>query len=253
MSKRIGFQAYSIKEHIEDEQGLASSFRKLAAAGYDCVGASGTNSPIPPEIYARIAKENGIEVCGTHSPFEDLIADPQKAMEWHRILGCKNIGIGGNFKMKTEDDVKEFIKEANDFAATIAKEGFKFTYHNHCREYIRFGDKTMMDMLREGLDPATTSFVLDTYWVQAGGGDVRHEMEKLAGRVDILHLKDMHMKDDWSFESTEVGNGNLWWDGILPIAEQIGVKYYVVEQEAFSMDPFDSLAISAKYIHSKLD
>jgi hypothetical protein len=29
-----------------------------------------------------------------------------------------------------------------------------------------------MDMLVDGLDPEKISFVLDTYWVQHGGGDV---------------------------------------------------------------------------------
>ncbi len=250
MSKRIGFQAWSVKDHMNNAEEIGTTFKTLAAAAYDCVQTA--RCPIPYEDYARLAKEAGLEICGTHEGFDDLTADPQLAMENHRILGTKNIGIGGWFNMKTEEDVKDFIKRVNDFAAIIAKEGFKFTYHNHCREYIKFGNKTIMDMLLEGFDPATTSFVLDTYWVQAGGGDVRRELEKFAGRIDILHLKDMMMKDDWAYQSTEVGNGNLWWDGILPLAEQIGVKYYVVEQEAFPVDSLDSMAISAKYLHSKL-
>lgn len=61
----------------------------------------------------------------------------------------------------------------------------------------------MMDVLVDGLDPKTTSFVLDTYWVQHGGGDVRAWMEKLAGRIDILHLKDMGMAG--SQYITEIG------------------------------------------------
>ncbi len=251
MSKCIGFQAWSIKDYTQDAENLAMSFGKMAAAGYDCVQTA--RCAIPYEDYARIAREAGLTICGTHEGFDELTADPIKAMENHRILGTKNIGIGGWFNMKTQQDVKDFIKRANDFANIIGKEGFKFTYHNHCREYMKFGDKTIMDILREGLDPDLTSFVLDTYWVQAGGADIRAEMEKFAGRIDILHLKDMHMKDDWTYESTEIGNGNLSWDLILPLADQIGVKHYVVEQEAFSMDCLDSLAISAKYLHEKLD
>ena len=106
-----------------------------------------------------------------------------------------------------------------------------------------------MDKLYEGLDKATTSFVLDTCWVAAGGGDVREWMEKLAGRIDILHLKDMAKRanPDEQF-ITEIGNGNLYWEGILETAEKIGVKYYVVEQDIWPGDPFDSIKISSEYL-----
>ena len=104
-------------------------------------------------------------------------------------------------------------------------------------------------MLVDGLDPKTTSFVLDTYWVQHGGGDVIAWMNKLAGRIDILHLKDMAMADKQYI--TEIGQGNLNFDGIIETAEKIGVKHYVVEQDTCPGDPFDSLKISYDYIKSK--
>ncbi len=246
MIEKLGFQAYSVKEYMKDEESIRDSFHKLAAMGYNTVQTA--RCAVPYEVYGRLAKEAGLEICGTHEGFEDLLADPAKAMENHRILDTKNIGTGGWFAMNTLEDIKDFIKRVNNFAGIIAKEGFKFTYHNHAREFKVVEGKTMMDWLIEGLDPDTTSFCLDTYWVQAGGYDVRHMMERLDGRIDILHLKDAAMKDDWSFQSTEVGNGNLWWDGIIPLAEQIGVKYYVVEQEAFTMNEFDSMRLSSEYL-----
>ena len=108
-----------------------------------------------------------------------------------------------------------------------------------------------MDMLVEGLDPDTTSFVLDTYWVQHGGGDVRYWIEKLAGRVDILHLKDMKrvLRNDNVQQITEVGNGNLSWDLILDTAKKTGVKYYVVEQDTgYAVNCFQSIRQSAEYL-----
>ena len=105
-----------------------------------------------------------------------------------------------------------------------------------------------MDMLVEGLDPVKTSFVLDTYWVQHGGGDVRHWIEKLAGRVDILHMKEMGRNENGPF-ITEIGNGNMYWEGILETAAKTGVKYYVVEQDTWPGDPFDSIRQSSEYLH----
>jgi sugar phosphate isomerase/epimerase len=79
-------------------------------------------------------------------------------------------------------------------------------------------------------------------------------MEKLSGRVDILHLKDLKVFHNaaGSIEGTmtEIGNGNLWWDGIMATAEKIGVKSYVVEQDRnfIDEDPFKSLKVSSEYL-----
>ena len=49
---------------------------------------------------------------------------------------------------------------------------------------------------------------------------------------------------------TEIGNGNIWWDGVLETAERIGVKHYVVEQDGrwIDKDPFKSLQVSKDYL-----
>ena len=109
----------------------------------------------------------------------------------------------------------------------------------------------MMDILYEELDPDNVSFVLDTCWVQVGGGDVRHWIEKLKGRIDILHLKDCRKRDDGSsLVMTEVGNGNLWMEGIIDTARACNVEYYVVEQDGHWLDgdPFESAKASADFL-----
>ena len=195
---------------------------------------------------------NGIEIVGTHCNFDVLAADPDRAMEEHKILNTTNIGIGGmpGWARADADSVKKFCDDANKFADTIYKYGFKFTYHNHSFEFTKIdGSKTIMDILVERLDPEKTSFVLDTYWVQHGGGDARAWIEKLAGRIDILHLKDMEMTKDGQ-KITSVGNGNLNFKGIIESAEKTGVKYYVVEQDTNWVDnnAFKAIENSAQYL-----
>jgi sugar phosphate isomerase/epimerase len=164
----------------------------------------------------------------------------------HDLLGTKIMGIGGFFE-QTREKYDEFIAKANIVAKNIKSRGFKFTYHNHSHEFRLLDGKTIMDILLEGMDPDNTGFVLDTYWVQHGGGDVRYWIEKLAGRIDILHLKEMGRNNNGPF-ITEVGNGNIWWEGVLATAEKAGVKHYVVEQDSWPGDPFDSIAQSAAYL-----
>ena len=234
---------------MRNENDIKESFKKLADIGYTQGQTAGC--AIPYADFGRLAEEAGIEIVGTHDSWELMLTDIDQVMENHRALGTTNVGIGGigGEYIQSADAMKRFCETANGVAEKLAANGFKFTYHNHSAEFARFGSQTLMDILVSELDPENTSFVLDTYWVQHGGGDVRAWIEKLAGRIDILHLKDMGIKNmsDGPY-ITEIGHGNLNWAGIIDTAEKAGVKYFVVEQDICPGDPFDSLKYSAEYL-----
>jgi len=245
MINKLGLQLFTIRNTMETEADIRESFRKIKAMGYDMAQTAGCD--IPYADFGRIAAEEGIEICGTHDNFYEMIENPQLAMENHRLLGTTNMGIGG-FGTETVEKVEDFIEKANNLANIIYPHGFKFTYHNHSHEFLRLPNgKTPMEMLIEGLDPEKTSFVIDTYWLQHGGRDIRHWIEMLSGRIDILHLKDMGRDENGPF-ITEIGNGGIWWEGVLAEAEKAGVKHYVVEQDTWPGDPFDSIKKSADYL-----
>ena len=254
--KEFGLQIYSVRDKMISAEGIAATFKALREMGYTQLQTAGTPA-VSYEEYGRMAAEAGIAIVGTHDNFALMCEDFEQSLANHRALGTKLMGIGG-FHPKTDDtDVaawEEFIEKANKVAANCAKYGMKFTYHNHSHEFIRLANgKRPIDMLVEGLDPVNTSFVLDTFWVQHGGGDVRYWIEKLTGRIDILHLKDMqrlpvmHDLRGWQM-FTEIGNGNFQWDLILESAEKAGVKYYVVEQDTCPGDSLVSMKISADYL-----
>ena len=46
----------------------------------------------------------------------------------------------------------------------------------------------------------------------------------------------------------EIGNGNLFWKGIIDSAKASGVKYFVVEQDKCDNSPLDSIKCSAEYL-----
>ena len=249
MMQKVGVQLYTIRQFMETAEQIKESFEKLKKMGYDQVQTAGCK--IPYDQFGQIAKDAGLEIVGTHENFQKLCEDPQKAIENHKALDTKTIGIGGFFGPTGAQDYYDFIEKANKLAATINKEGYKFSYHNHSHEFIKYDGKTAMEILADGLDPQTTSFVLDTYWVQHGGASPAEWIEKLAGRIDILHLKDMGRNEEGPF-ITEIGNGNINFKTVLDAAEKAGVKYYVVEQDICPGDPFDSLQISMNYIKAHL-
>ena len=255
MFKKLGLQLYTVRDYLNDEKSIDETFGKLVSLGYTEGQTAGLNVENP--AYAELAKKHGITIVGTHYDYNKIVNEADATMKLHDALGAKNVGIGcmPNEARASYDALMSFIDTFNKTAELYAKKGFKLTYHNHSFEFVRInGNKTIMDYLYENFDKNNVSFVLDTCWVAHGGADVRYWLEKLAGRVDILHLKDIKAyynaegKVDQAY--TEIGNGNIWWDGVLETAERTGVKSYVVEQDNLWIDndPFKSLAVSAEYL-----
>jgi sugar phosphate isomerase/epimerase len=164
-----------------------------------------------------------------------------------------------------EAELAKFIELFNETAMNYAPYGMKLTYHHHSFEFKKLSDgrTTLFDKLVEGFTEPNISFVLDTYWLQHGGKDIRATIEQLAGRVDILHLKDMEAMRRYAVAGTntvyfapgitEVGSGNINFKDIIPLAEKCGAKYFVVEDDrAVDVGSYDAVRKSADYIKAEL-
>ena len=253
MFNKLGVQLYTIRDFMGDPDFADVALAKLASLGY--TEAHTVGNAFDAKLFGELLKKHGISIVGTHYDWNKIVNSPEETMDIHRMWGTTTVGTGAMpMPPRTNlEELKKYIAEFNRVAEIYAKEGFRLSYHNHHFEFVRIdGYKTVMDYLYEGLDPATTSFVLDTCWVSAGGGDVVDWMEKLAGRIDILHLKDVCLRSDsgfWIPGVTEVGNGNIAWDPVIAKAEEIGVKHYVVEQDShWNGGPANALRLSAEFL-----
>lgn len=262
--EKIGLQLYSIRNHFNTPEEISDTFKKLKALGYDQAEMAGSHGLSYDRFY-ELAKEQGIEIIGTHDNFQEMCTDIDGMIAKHKQLHVKNMGIGGLFLYDENavngipvEKVEKFIEDANKVADRIYEEGMKFVYHNHSHEFcVLSNGKRMIDMLIEGLDPVKTSFELDTCWVQNAGGNVESWIEKLAGRVDILHLKDMKYviekgadgKPNGHNIMTEIGSGNMDFFKIIEAARKTGVKYYIVEQDMCPEDFEPYLRLSSDYLH----
>ncbi len=247
MLDRLGVQLYTIRDQFQNADDMRKAFARLREIGYTCAQTAST-FPFPcssMEEYVSIANEYGIKIVGTHTSFEELEKDTDLAIAQHASLGCKFVGIGGfGWGITDAKEIYAYCDRVNRIAEKLGKAGMRFTYHHHSHEFIRLDNgERFIDILERELDPKNTSFCVDTYWAQNAGADVCAFLRRLEGRVDVLHLKDMDFGADGSFY-TEVGNGNMNFDAIIKTAEQIGVKWYIVEQDTCPGDPFESLKMS---------
>lgn len=255
MKEKLGLQLFSVRDCFKTFEDAEKTLRLLKNAGYSYVQTAGCD--LGYDKLGELAEKLGIEVIGTHYGMGDLLNDFDSVVKQNKLIGSKNIGLGGMI-FGSLDEVKDFIVKANEIAARAKAAGMKFTYHNHSHEFGKWENgKTTMQMLVEGLNEDNITFVLDTYWLQYAGGDVCAWIEKLAGRIDIIHLKDMKVIDFRGWQNkpaiTEIGNGNMDWQRIINTARKAGVKYYVVEQDCnWEPDCITAVTKSADYLINKI-
>ena len=243
MASAIAAQLYTVRDFTQTPDGVVETLKKVAAAGYEAVQLSAL-APMDPRELRNICDGEGLAICSTHIDYGQMRDEPEKVIEEHHILGCKYPAIGGMpSEYRNAQDFVGFAKDASEVVARLAEAGLIFGYHNHNWELEKFGGRTVLQIFFEESDPRYFTFELDTYWVQAGGGSPVDWINKLKGRMPLLHLKDMTMRGGQQIMA-EIGEGNLDWPGILAAAKDAGVVWYIVEQDTCERDPFESLKIS---------
>ena len=241
MFKKLGLQIYSVRNYMQDAASIRKTFERLADIGYSEVQTAGKPN-CTFEEFAAAAHDNGFDIIGTHHPFPEDVDNIEEYVNEHRILGTTNAGVGGAFAVSKDiNAVKAYIEKVNRLAANLAKHGMKFTYHHHAFEFAKLGNERIMDIYMREFDPKNISFVVDTFWLQAGAVSITEWMEKFAGRCDIFHLKDGGVKPGENMPYiTECGNGNINFKEIIKLADEIGVKHLCVEQDSWP-EGFDSV------------
>jgi sugar phosphate isomerase/epimerase len=190
--------------------------------------------------------------------FEDIEANPGKYIEACGVFDCDEVMIG---TMPTElradyDGYMRFIERANAAGRVLAKEGIFIGYHNHAQEFRKFPNGKMgMDVLFDGFDPGAVHFLLDTHWVQAGGGDILWWIERCRGRIRYLHCKDYRIAPanyttgigEVHKQFAQIVDGGLPWQQIIDTALSVGVQAFIVEQDfTYDDDPYDCAEASYK-------
>lgn len=245
----LAVQMYTLRDFLKTPQDIAASMKKVREIGYKAVQISGLG-PIEPTELKRITDGEGLTICATHQSWDLLRNEPEKVIEDHSIMDCKVTAIPSlPAEYRNEAGYHRFAKEASAVGERLAKDGITVAYHNHSFEFERFGTETGLGILFNESDPAHLAAELDTYWVQHGGADPIDWIRQMKGRLPVIHLKDMVIQDNKQIMA-EVGEGNLNWPGIIEACKEVGVEWYIIEQDTCQRDPFESLAISLRNLQA---
>ena len=241
----LAAQLYSVRQSTQTLADIAETFKKISDIGYTAVQISGFG-PVDPAEVGKLVSDAGLTVAATHVNWDRFVNETDAVIEEHKLWSCRHAALGGlALEYHSLEGLKRFLDELGPVAEKLAAEGLDLSYHNHAHELIKYGEKTWLEMLYEQADPKHLKAEIDTYWIQAGGGDPAAWVARCKRRMPIVHLKDMIYCEDRTQRFAEIGQGNMNWTSILAACKDAGVEWYAVEQDdCYGRDPFECLAVS---------
>jgi sugar phosphate isomerase/epimerase len=255
----VGVQLYTVRSVLPQQP--AATLRAIEAIGYREIEPSyGGLDQLRPHIQATHLKAVSVHLDNTlmNAGQEDELARAiDQVKEWgfaYAVFPYLPPAERGGL-----DKIRALTDKLNRAGEKCRAAGLGFCYHNHAFEFEPMEGTTGFDVMMDRLDPKLCGFELDCFWVSVAGHDPAALLQKLTGRVPLVHLKDKAPGTPVMFKESvdhgafkEVGNGVLDWPGILRAAASAGVQHYFVEQDQTPGDPVESLRQSFAYL-SKLE
>lgn len=225
-------------------------------------------------LLEKLLPEMGLHACAMNAAFDatkdgslSVAENLDEIAEYAGRLQCRYVRIGSlpYWVYGKRDMFLRYAEALDAFGRRFAAQGVRFYHHHHEFEFQRFDGQYGMELLMEHTDPAHVGFELDTHWLQYAGQSPVDWIRRLAGRADLVHLKDYRIvvppegvtgeernpkalrRKDVQF--AEVGTGTLDMRGIIQACIDTGVRYMPIEQDtSYTLSPYESIRISVESI-----
>jgi sugar phosphate isomerase/epimerase len=241
---KIALQLYSVRD-IAEKEGVESTIRRVADAGYRYVESAGNFHAPDPTKAARLYKQLGLTVIAAHvgNPVGDAKNQVLDTME---ALGKPAMIIPWMDPklFATADSIKQACDSLNEGAEVAKANGMTLGYHNHWAEYGKTEDGQYIYQLMAKYLKPEVFFELDTYWIKVAGVDPTEVVKSMGKRAPFIHVKDGPANT--TDPMTAVGDGVMDWKSILGAAQD--AQYWIVEMDRVAGNSMVEAAKSYKYL-----
>lgn len=252
ITPQVAVQVYTIRDFIKTVPDFVASMRKVRAIGYTGIQLDLEHHPdLPTAEIKRICDGEGLTICISHFGYDLFEQELDGIIERQQIWGCNQtaiVAMPGRYHEQGAAGYRRFAAEATAIGERLASAGITLSYHNHSYEFVRFGETTGLEIIFAASDPHYLKAEIDTYWIQHGGADPADWIRRVAGRMAVVHYKDLAILPDGKQAFAEVGQGNLNWPAIVAATQETAVPWIVVEQDRCLRDPFDSITLSYQHL-----
>lgn len=228
----VGVQLYSVREQCGKD--LPGTLGAVAKIGFKGVEFAGYHKRSAKEL-RQMLDDLGLVACGTHTPYESILADKLAGtIEFNRTLG-NNFLIVPSMTGKTRQEWLDKAKLFNVLADQVKTHGMFVGYHAHAHDFKKIEGESAWDIFF-GNTTAEVIMQLDTSNCCEGGADPVAVLKKYPGRAKTIHIKANGGGPEAVF-----GEDKVDWKGVFEFCEgKGGTQWYVVEHES-SKDPIDAV------------
>ncbi len=243
----FGIQLWTVKEDMGKD--AKATLQKLSSYGYKQIesfeGPKGFFWGWKNTEFKKYMDDLGMNLVSAHC--NNTVDFERKAAEAAEI-GMKYLICPYKGPQKSMDDYKKFADEFNKSGEICKKNGIRFAYHNHDYSFKPINGEVPQEVMMNMTDKNLVDYEMDIYWVVAAGEDPKAWFAKHPGRFKLCHVKDL-AKTAKGHESVQIGKGTIDFASILKVGEKHGMKYHIIEQEAFTgTNPLESAEADAKYM-----
>lgn len=247
-SWKIGVQLYTLRE--ETAKDFAGALRKVAEEGFAGVEFAGYGGMEADKLKALL-DELGLKAIGSHVGIARLRDALDEEIAFNKAIGSSYIvcpGLGKEYR-DSEEAWKSTFALLEEIGRKCAEQGIGFGYHNHAFELEeKVEGAWALDALFGSTDASAVKVELDSAWVHAAGLDPVAYIGSYAGRLPLVHLKDLRREEDGKWQTVELGSGEVDLLAIAKASDEAGAEWLIYEQDRTQNPPFVALANSAKWI-----
>lgn len=246
-ARQIGIQMYTLRDQTERD--FLGTLGKVAEMGYQVVEFAGYFG-VSAAVLRRRLDELELAAPSAHvgldfSSLNQMERALAREIEYAAELGIQYI-ITPSAPLPPSpsiDDVTRIIPYLEKASAMVRAAGMQYGYHNHDYEFAEVDGKAVIDIWLERIPAEHMLAEFDLGWVHRGGANPAHYVSRYAGRVPLVHIKDFGANQ----EETDLGKGEVDFQSVFEIAEQSGILYYIVEQEAYEVSSLASAKLALDY------
>lgn len=239
----IGLQLYTLRKPFAGDP--LGTLERIRQVGYDAVEFA---APLGSDFagFAARMRDIGLDCPSAHVGLADMAERPDAVLDMAGTLGCRYLVMP--YVLPDQRDWPAVIAALGVFARRARAEGLRVAYHHHDFEFETTDGVRPFDRLVSETDPDLVDFELDVYWLKKGGEDPEGVIERLTGRVKLVHLKDATPDGGM----TDVGAGILDFAALMRAADAAGAEHYFVEHDFPPAPYWPSVAASLAHLRTVL-
>ena len=240
---RLAVQTYTLRDQMNSD--FWGTLRKIAALGYAGVELTDVRGIMRAEDLQSRLETMSLCVVGVHVGLEQIESELDAVLDYYSEVGVDHITIPyiTPERRQTAHDWMALGGFLSDAGARARERGMILGYHNHDFEMKKYDGVTGLDILLRAADGRSLQWEPDTFWIQYAGEDPVEYIKRYAGRIGLLHIKDMAAGPEKKF--APVGAGILDWSAIFRAAKTADIPWLIVEQDdCYGASPLDIIAES---------